>query len=87
MGKNKKAQTIQVIIMMIVGLVVLGMLIYLGYKYILGPGEDIEKLGSCKGQGGQCKVQCSENEKSFYGIGCPEKEGDPEEYCCIPQGK
>jgi len=85
MRKNKKAQTINVIVMLVVGLVVVGMLIYLGYKYILGTGESVGKLGSCEGQGGQCKAQCAENEKSFLGIGCPKKEGGTDKYCCIPK--
>lgn len=87
--KSRKAQTIHTVIMLIVGLVVVGMLIYLGYKYILGTGESVGKLGSCQGQGGHCATKdgCAENEKAFFGMGCPESgdENDPKKYCCIPQ--
>jgi hypothetical protein len=85
MMKNKKAQTIKIIIMLVIGLVVLGMMIYLGYKYILGTGEDIGQLGSCEGQGGQCKASCGENERKFFGLGCPKQKGGSDKFCCIPE--
>ena len=91
MRKNKKAQTIKTIIMLIVGLVVVGMLIYLGYKYILGTGESVGQLGTCSGQGGRCvSGQCESGEKRFFGLGCPETEQDKSQnnrYCCIPQAR
>ncbi len=87
---NKKAQTVKLVVMLIVGLVVVGMLLYLGYKYILGTGESVGKLGSCTGQGGSCAASCNENtHQSIFGIGCPEsgKADDPEKYCCIPKSR
>lgn len=83
--KNKKAQTVKVIVMLIVGLVVVGIMIYLGYKYILGTGKSIGGLGSCEGQGGECKAKsaCTGNNRAFYGMGCPKEKGGSDTYCCI----
>jgi len=82
--KNKKAQTINVVIKLVVGLVVVGILIYIGYKYILGTGESVGGLAQCSGQGGKCGLSCGTDEKSFPGMGCPEK-GDAAtaRVCCI----
>lgn len=78
--KNKKAQTVRIIIMLVVGLVVVGILIYMGYKYILGTGKSVGALGSCKGQGGSCEASCdAKTHESFFGMGCEE----PKPYCCI----
>lgn len=87
--KNKKAQTVKVIVMLIVGLVVVGIMIYLGYKYILGTGKSIGGLGSCEGQGGECKAKgaCTPNEEQFYGMGCPPKDNENAKYCCIPKAR
>lgn len=79
--RGKKAQTINTMIKLVIGLVVLGMLIYLGYKYILGTGESVGELTGCAGQGGQCKSTCSETEIGLLGLGC--KAGA--RFCCIPQ--
>ena len=90
--KNKKAQTVKVIVMLIVGLVVVGIMIYLGYKYILGTGKSIGGLGSCEGQGGNCMAKggCSPTEEQFYGLGCPSNDAEKKaekNYCCIPKGR
>ena len=88
--KNKKAQTVKVIVMLIVGLVVVGIMIFLGYKYILGTGKSIGGLGSCEGQGGDCKAKgaCTQIEEQFYGMGCPgPDDNEDDKYCCIPKGR
>lgn len=77
--KGKKAQTINTIIKLVIGLVVLGMMIYLGYKYILGTGEQVGALSGCESQGGQCKSTCAENERGLIGLGCK----SPDRFCCI----
>jgi hypothetical protein len=85
--KDKKAQTVKLIIMLVVGLVVVGIMIYLGYKYILGTGRGVGELGSCQGQGGYCDDRgCPEksNHEAFYGMGCP-TDDDQGAYCCIPK--
>lgn len=79
--KGKKAQTINTIIKLVIGLVVLGMLIYLGYKYILGTGEQLGDISGCEGQGGQCKASCAETERGMLGLGCK----GTTRFCCLPQ--
>jgi hypothetical protein len=87
--KSKKAQTVKVVVMLVVGLVVVGMLLYLGYKYILGTGESVGQLGSCQGQGGTCmtKDACEQDttKQAFFGMGCGKDANDPKKYCCIPK--
>ena len=90
MRENKKAQTVKVVIMLLIGLVVLGIMIYLGYKYVLGTGKEIGGMGTCTGQGGHCvdaETPCGANEEKFYGLGCPKVQDKPDthRYCCIPQ--
>jgi len=75
--------TMQTIVMMILALVVLGLLIYLGYKYILQAGEQGGKAAlACRGT---CKEQCASDERGVFGIGCPpegSQQGDGRSYCC-----
>lgn len=85
--KSRKAQTVQIVVMLVVALVVVGILIYIGYKYILGTGENVGELGGCRGQGGECVASsqaCKESKgdsaRAMYGLGC---EGTTP-YCCIP---
>lgn len=89
--KNKKGQTVQIVIMLVVGLVVVGILIYLGYKYILGTGKNVGELGTCTGQGGKCvSGDCptpTEDWDKFYGMGCPTKQGGSEVWCCLPKSR
>lgn len=80
--KGKKAQTINIIIKLIIGLVVLGMMIYLGYKYILGTGEQIGEMTGCTGQGGHCEPSCLDTERGLIGLGCKTNE----RFCCLPKG-
>ncbi|MBN2112170.1 hypothetical protein JW707_03670 [Candidatus Woesearchaeota archaeon] len=86
-ARSKKAQTVQIIIMLVVGLIVVGIMIYLGYKYILGTGKDVGELGSCEGQGGKCVAKganCPADVSpadKFQGMGC--KGETPT--CCMPQ--
>jgi hypothetical protein len=88
-AKQKKAQTISTIIKLVIGLVVVGMLIYLGYRYILGTGESVGQLGTCTGQGGDCVTREEACEgRRMFGVGCPENEEDEKQdknYCCLPE--
>jgi hypothetical protein len=87
MKKNRKAMTMNVIVMMVVALVVLAMMIYLANKYILGTGKSAGELAGCKAQhpDADCKEKCGANEQGFYKVGCPPK-GEPDKvYCCIPK--
>ena len=77
--KGKKAQTISVIIKLVIGLVVLGMMIYMGYKYILGTGAQLDDISGCEGQGGNCKPNCADNENGILGLGCKA----PDRFCCV----
>ena len=87
--KDKKAQTVKIVVMLIVGLVVVGIMIYIGYKYILGTGKSVGELGSCEGQGGECVAKGESCPPSvspadkFYGMGCP----DEAKYCCISKDR
>jgi hypothetical protein len=84
---NKKGQTVQIVIMLVVGLVVVGILIYLGYRYILGTGRSVGELGTCQGQGGRCEssmTNCdSKTEDFFRGMGC----SDDKPWCCMPKSR
>ena len=75
--------------MLVIGLVVVGMLIYLGYRYILGTGESVGQLGTCTGQGGDCVTREGACEgRRMFGVGCPENEEDKNQdknYCCLPE--
>jgi len=81
--KNKKAIAMNVMIMMIIGLVVLGMMIYIANKYILGTSKTAGELSGCANQGGECKPSCTKGaELQLKGLGCTKE--DKGEYCCIP---
>jgi hypothetical protein len=76
--------TLQTIVVMILALVVLGILLYLSYKYILQPGEAGSKTAlSCRGE---CREQCAAGEQGVFGVGCPPQGAqpkDPRVYCCM----
>ena len=81
MRKNKKALAMNVMIMMIIGLVVLGMMIYIANKYIMGTSKTAGDISGCKNQNGECKSSCTKGaELQLKGLGCE----DPKPYCCIP---
>lgn len=91
--KDKKAQTVKVIVMLVVGLVVVGIMIYMGYKYILGTGKSVGALASCEGQGGDCgDKSCTglSNRDAFLGMGCPSTDAEKtanKKYCCISKDR
>jgi hypothetical protein len=82
--KAKKAQglTLNTVVIAILVLVVLGVLLFIVYKYILGAGTSFGELSKCgaTGNGGHCESTCPSNENAFKGMG----DCGIENYCCIP---
>jgi len=75
--------TVNTLVMMALALIVLGVLIYLSYKYIAKPGDEAGRAATCAGQGGTCKSACGENERGTFGLGCPGNNDAKEAvYCC-----
>ncbi len=90
--KSKKAQglTLNTVVIAVLVLVVLGMLLFIAYKYIYGAGTSIGELSKCKarGQGAHCVVEpfdCTDG-TAFYKMGGCGKDNKPD-YCCIPEEK
>ena len=84
MRRRNKAQVSGVTVKLVIALIVIGMLAYLGYKYILGTGQQIGGLSKCTSQGGDCvktRDDCK-NGITLSGL-CEEKEG---KFCCIKEG-
>ena len=74
-------------------LIILGILLFIIPQRLLAGGKNVDYLGSCKNQGGTCKVNCGPDETGFFKSGCPfdtngngkiddNEKGD---YCCIPK--
>ena len=83
MRRRNKAQVRGVTVKLVIALIVIGMLAYLGYKYILGTGQQIGGLSKCTSQGGDC-VNTREDCKGITLSGlCEENEG---RFCCIKEG-
>jgi hypothetical protein len=83
----KKAQAINNVVKLVIALVVLAILIFIGYKYVLGPGEEAGGFGSCEKQSGRCSTlgeECAG--KKVFGLGCPREDKDlgNARYCCLP---
>jgi hypothetical protein len=81
--KNKDAQVTGVVVKLVIALVVIGMLIFIGYKYILGTGERIGGLSGCPAQakGAECK-----SPSECTGTPLPGLCEKATEICCIPPG-
>jgi len=82
MRKNKKAMTMNVIVMMVIALVVLAMMLYIANKYILGGAKTVGELSGCENQKGSCVVKdtCDKTKNiAVSGMGCPKAR--PE--CCL----
>jgi hypothetical protein len=91
--RNKKAElTLETMVIAVLVLVVLGILLWLAYKYIWGAGVQVGGLSACQNRGGDCKpsTQCNseQNTKLYKFGGCGQKtDKDPNganDYCCIP---
>ena len=84
--KRGEALTLGTIVTAVIVLVVLGILLYMAYKYIWGTGSDIGELSKCEARapGAQCKNSCNDNEDRFFMIGGCGKDNKGT-YCCIPK--
>lgn len=90
---NKKSQglTLNTVVIAVLVLVVLGILLFIAYKYIYGAGESIGALSKCggTGDGAFCvneKYNCQGSK--FYNMGgCGKGEKKTYPYCCIPKAK
>ncbi len=90
--KTKKAQglTLNTVVIAVLVLVVLGILLFIAYKYIWGAGSGIGELSKCeartnnKGDPAKCKTECLDTETAFYKMGGCGKDNKPD-YCCIPK--
>lgn len=80
--KGRKAQT-DIVVKLVVALVVIGMLIYIGYKYILGTGEKIGGLSQCEAQGKDAK--CQQKTDACAGTTLPGLCEKADQVCCIPR--
>ncbi|MEK6822308.1 MAG: hypothetical protein AABY13_00640 [Nanoarchaeota archaeon] len=88
MNKRAQGMSINTIVVMVLALIVLAVVLFLTYKYILKGGEQAGGLGQCKAQGAgaHCSDRCTDAERGFPGLGCPEQ-GAPENQvlCCVPK--
>jgi hypothetical protein len=81
--RSKKGLTQDQLVLMIIALVVLGILLYLAYKYVLVGGESAGKLGDCTARPGQfCVATAAEcTAGQAFQVGCPKEKP----WCCIPE--
>jgi hypothetical protein len=85
MRKRKKAQAITNVVKLIIALVVMGILIFIAYKFILTPGEQAGSFASCEAQKGTCTTLGSDCVgKKVFGLGCPGNALPSQQYCCLP---
>lgn len=82
MRRKNRAQVTGTVVKLVIALVVIGMLIFIGYKYILGTGDKIGGLSGCASQNGDCQGK-SETCEGTRLPGLCEK---PDEICCISTG-
>jgi len=80
---KKRGEIPNIVIMMALALVVLGVMLFLTYKYVYKGGQQAGEAGTCTGQGGTCKASCNDNERTVFGLGCP-TQGLPSSnvWCC-----
>jgi len=85
--------TIGKVVTLVIALVIIAIMMYIGYKYILGSAKGVGGAGECVNQGGECameRVDCERMDPSrdaLFGLGCdPKKEGNMQgRYCCVPR--
>ncbi len=94
MIKDKKAQglTLNTVVIAVLVLVVLGVLLFIVYKYIYGAGSDIGQLSSCEARGegeAECvaKGDCKDGTAFYMMGGCGKGDNKDQKYCCIPNEK
>lgn len=86
---SKRGMTQEELVKIVVALVLLGILLFLAYKYVLKGSESAAKLGECESKPPQkcytdaeIKAGVCANGQSFR-FGCPAEKP----YCCIPESK
>lgn len=79
---SKKAQ-INIIVKLVIALIVIGMLIFISYKYILGTGEKIGALSGCEAQNGVCKAKGACNVQTERDLGGGLCKDVATQTCCL----
>jgi len=80
--RSKKGITQEQLVLMIIALVVLGILLFLAYKFIYQGGDTAGKLGDCETKQGQkCLAEGASCAGQSFKIGCPTERP----WCCIPE--
>ncbi|HME87410.1 MAG TPA: hypothetical protein VKE88_03290 [Candidatus Nanoarchaeia archaeon] len=83
---NKKAElTIETVILLILGLIILSVSIYLIYTHILKPSETGTSLLTCQSRGGieSSDASCSQNQPCALCLKLPKEGSKDSAYCCI----
>lgn len=83
--KRGATLALDIIIVAVILLVVMVVIIYIFYTQTGAAKAGLEGISACESRGGSCKEACGPNEDGFYHYGgCPKKENQALEYCCIP---
>ena len=80
--KDKRGIVLSRVVTAIIGLVIIGVMIFLIHKFILSPSEDIAKVtycGSVTGRQGRCVPEAYTCSEQVRGLGCEE----PKPICCF----
>lgn len=80
MNRRGVEMSLNLIIYVVIGLVVLALILYLLVKYNRGGDRD---FSDCDNKGGRCDSECREGETSvgLFGGGCPDGQK-----CCMQAG-
>ena len=85
MYKNKKAMDWMIVVSAAIAVFVLAVTIVFIGKGTSEANTNLGNLQSCKGQKGECKKICLENEiGQFKALGCGSGDFKDKEYCCLP---
>lgn len=93
-GVSKRGMTQEELVKIVVALVLLGILLFLAYKYVLKGSESAAKLGECESKPPQtCVARDDPCTGQKFRFGCPgdpnKKADDPANkvYCCVPESR
>ncbi len=80
MDRRGVEMSLNLIILIVIGLVVLAIVIYL---LTSNSGKWNRDVGACQAKGGTCKSQCDPGESgsTFFTQGCPNQD----DICCMPE--
>jgi hypothetical protein len=78
MRRRGVEMSLNLVIMIVLGLIILSLLIFLGTRYITGGDQD---LSNCVSKGGRCDTSCNpgESTSSLFTGGCPNED----DVCCM----